>query len=58
MGIDDKDKDSLRSETDGEKITLTNIGDVHHIVDLNKHESVYEYRKRWEDDPYIDEMGE
>ena len=42
MGIDDKDKDSLRSEVDGEKITLTDIGGVHHIVDLNKHESVYE----------------
>ena len=58
MGIDDKDKDSLGSEVDREKITLTDIGGVHHIVDLNKHESVYEYRKRWEDDPRIDEMGE
>jgi len=58
MGIDDKDKDNLRSEADGVKVTLTEIGSVHHIVDLERHESAYEYRKRWEDDPIIDEMGE
>lgn len=50
--------DDKKTEPTEDTVQFINIDGVIHIVDLEKEGSVKEYRKRRDDDPLIDEMGE